>query len=117
MGLFGKKKIEQKMGFIENAGGCIITKSLLEESSKLRWIFREQGVNPNDSGWRAIGDSDTQDYINNPSNSIVVDFNTLAKIEPAVLSVYQLPIGTDLEFHYDETGKYFIDSKTGKRIP
>ena len=112
-----KKKVEQQKKLIENAGGCIITRSLLDGTSKLRWLFREQGVNPNDNGWRAIGDSDTQEYIDDPSNSVVVDFDTLAKMEPAVLVVYQLPIGTDLEFHYDETGRYFIDNNTGKRIP
>lgn len=115
--LFGKKKVEQQKKMIENAGGCVITRSLLDGTSKLRWLFREQGVNPNDNGWRAIGDSDTQEYIDDPSNSVVVDFDTLAKIEPAVLLVYQFPIGTDLEFHDDETGRYFIDSNTGKRIP
>ena len=29
---------------------------------------------------------------------MVIDFNTLANIEPAVLAVYDMPIGTDLEF-------------------
>mgnify|MGYP001060824757 FL=1 len=47
---------------------------------------------------------------------MIVDFNTLANIEPAVLSIYNMPVGTDLEFFYDNTGRYFIDTKTGKRI-
>ena len=69
-----------------------------------------------DNGWRAIGDTDTQEYIDNPENSMVIDFNTLANIEPAVLAVYDMPIGTDLEFCFDNTGRYFIDTNTGKRI-
>ncbi|EQI30809.1 hypothetical protein QOO_0393 [Clostridioides difficile Y165] len=47
---------------------------------------------------------------------MVVDFNTLANIEPAVLSVYDMPVGTDLEFCFDDTGRYFIDTNTGNRI-
>ena len=47
---------------------------------------------------------------------MVVDFNTLANIEPAVLFVYDMPVGTDLEFCRDHTGKYFVDVNTGNRI-
>lgn len=112
MGLFKKKRAV----FIENAGGVIITKSIYQGTSKLKWFFREESVNPSDNGWRAIGDNDTQEYLNNPENSMVVDFNTLANIEPAVLSVYDMPVGTDLEFYFDDTGRYFVDTNTGNRI-
>ncbi len=57
-------------------GGCIITKSLYEETSKLKWIFREESANP------------------------------------AVLAIYDMPVGTDLE--YDAQRRVFIDSNTGK---
>ena len=112
MGLFKKKRVV----FIENAGGVMITKSIYQGTSKLKWFFREESVNQSDNGWRAIGDSDTQEYLDNTENSMVVDFNTLANIEPAVLSVYDMPAGTDLEFCSDDTGKYFVDTNTGKRI-
>lgn len=117
MALFDKfKKKNTKITFIENAGGVIISKSIYQGSSKLKWLFREESVNPSDNGWRAIGDKDTQEYLDNPENSMVVDFNTLANIEPAVLSVYDMPVGTDLEFFSDDTGRYFIDTNTGKRV-
>ncbi|MBR4671123.1 MAG: DUF2185 domain-containing protein [Butyrivibrio sp.] len=108
----GDKRTEQLK--THNLGGCIVTKSLLEGSSKLKWIFREESCNPSDNGWRAIGDSDTQEYIDNPSNSVVVDFDRLVEIEPAVLGIYSLPVGTDLEFIPEK--KSFIDSATGKEI-
>lgn len=117
MGLFDKfKKNEAKPLKTHNLGGCIITKSLYEGSSKLKWIFREESVNQVDNGWRAIGDTDTQEYINTPGNNMVVDFDRLVEIEPAVLAIYDMPVGTDLEFCHDETGRYFIDSNTGKRL-
>lgn len=70
MGFFKKKN--KQITFIENAGGMIITKSIYEGTSKLKWFFREESVNPSDNGWRAIGDNDTQEYLNNPENSIVL---------------------------------------------
>lgn len=117
MRLFDKfKNKNTKITFIKNAGGVIITKSIYQGTSKLKWLFREESVNPSDNGWRAIGDNDTQEYLDNPENSMVVDFNTLANIEPAVLSVYDMPVGADLEFCFDDTGRYFIDTNTGNRI-
>ena len=47
MGLFKKKRAV----FIENAGGVIITKSIYQGTSKLKWLFREESVNPSDNGW------------------------------------------------------------------
>ena len=38
MGLFKKKRAV----FIENAGGVIITKSIYQGTSKLKWLFREE---------------------------------------------------------------------------
>ena len=114
MGLFDKfKKTEEKETLkTHNLGGCIITKSLDDGTSKLKWIFREESVNPVDNGWRALGDTDTEEYINVPENNLVVDFDRLIEIEPAVLAIYDMPVGTDMEF--DAQRKVFIDSNTGK---
>lgn len=119
MGLFDrfKNKDEKELLKTHNLGGCIITKSLHEGTSSLKWIFREESVNDVDNGWRALGDTDTEEYINTPGNNLVVDFDRLVEIEPAVLAVYEMPVGTDLEYRHDETGRYFIDNNTGKRIP
>lgn len=45
-------------------------------------------------------------------NNLVVDFDRLVGIEPAVLAIYDLPVGTDLEF--DSERMVVIDSNTGK---
>ncbi len=39
MGFFKKKN--KQITFIENAGGMIITKSIYEGTSKLKWFFRK----------------------------------------------------------------------------
>ncbi len=40
----------------------------------------------------------------------------LADIEPTVVNIFYMPVGTDLEFCSDETGSYFVDTSTGKEI-
>ena len=102
--------------YVENVGSCIITKSLLNGETKLRWLFREEPLNNIDTGWIAFGDSDNNDYVNNPKNLTVVDLNTLANIEPTILNVYEMPIGTDLIFIEENGDKYFINAKTNEQI-
>ncbi len=121
MGLFGKKKEKpsqekqpEMKEYIRGAGGSIVSKSILSGKSKLKWLFRQESEYGN--GWVAFGDTDTQEYVDKAENMAVVDFNTLANIEPTVVNVFYMPVGTDLEFCSDRTGKYFVDTRTGKEI-
>ncbi len=100
--------------YINGAGSTIVSKSILEGASRLKWFFRQENAQGN--GWIAFGDTDTQEYVDNPDNMAVVDFNVLANIEPAVVHVFYLPAGTDLEFRSDETGKYFVNTQTGEEL-
>lgn len=100
--------------YIRGAGGTIVTRSILNGASKLKWLFRQE--NKHGNGWVAFGDKDSQEYVNDAQNMEIVDFNTLANIEPAVANVFYMPVGTDLEFRSDGTGKYFVDTRTGKEI-
>ncbi len=121
MGIFQKKKSEEpeekqeeRKIYIEGAGGTIVSKSILNGTSKLKWLFRQDAGHGN--GWVAFGDKDTQDYVDDVNNMEIVDFNTLANIEPTVVNVFYMPMGSDLEFRDDKTGKYFVDTGTGKEI-
>jgi hypothetical protein len=103
--------------FIRDAGGCIVSKRILDGEYPLRWCYRDQSTNPVDNGWRFISAVDDEEYINNPDNNVVVDFNTVAAIEPAVIAIYDMPVGTDLELVHNADGSMqFIDNETGKPI-
>ena len=102
--------------YVENAGSCIVTKSILNAETKFRWLFREEPLNNIDTGWMAFGDSDNDEYVNDPKNLSVVDLNTLINIEPTILNVYEMPVGTDLIFIEEDGEKYFINAKTNEQI-
>ena len=100
MGLFSKKKKEkpeekkQEMKvYIQGAGGSIVSKSILNGTSRLKWLFRQESEHGN--GWVAFGDTDTQEYVDDANNMAIVDFNTLANMEPTVVNVFYMPVLTD----------------------
>ncbi|MCM1303993.1 MAG: DUF2185 domain-containing protein [Lachnospiraceae bacterium] len=109
-----EQKQPQIKEYIRGAGGTIVTKSILSGTSRLKWIFRQEIGEGN--GWVAFGDTDSQEYVNDAKNMEIVDFNVLANIEPAVVNIFYMPMGSDLEFRSDETGKYFVDTRTGQEI-
>lgn len=107
---------KESIEFIKKAGPSIVSKNIINETGKLKWILREKSIDVVDNGWRFFSEIDDDDFINNPDNLVVCDFNTVANIEPAILGIYELPIGSDLQL-VSENGKIrFVDNLTGKVV-
>lgn len=108
---------KESIEFIIKAGASVVSKNIINETGKLKWILREKSIDAVDNGWRFFSEiDDDDDFINNPDNLVVCDFNTVANIEPAILGIYELPIGSDLQL-VSENGKIrFVDNLTGKVV-
>lgn len=103
--------------FIENAGGCVVSKNIIEEKGKLKWLVREESIDVKvDNGWRFFSDIDDDEFLNDPKNMIVCDFNTVANIEPAILGIYFLPVGSDLQLVTEDGKIKFYDNLSGAEV-
>jgi hypothetical protein len=100
--------------FIPQAGGSIVSRRVLDGTSALKWMFREESVNPVDNGWRFLGIDDDEDFINDPANMVVADFNTVAEIEPAIIPIWSLPVGSDLQLVVQDGRRTVYDNATGQ---
>lgn len=96
-------------------GGSIVSKNILENKGRLKWCFREEGVNAIDNGWRFLSEIDTDDYLNDSSNMVVCDWGTIFELEPAIAPIFDMPVGTELTLIYTEQEKYFVFTGTGER--
>lgn len=97
-------------------GGCVVSNNITQKKGKLKWCVREKSVSEVDNGWRFFSEIDTEEFLGNPKNMSVWGFDTVIEIEPAVMQIYTMPVGTDI-FLVDEMGvKYFADTETGERI-
>ncbi len=88
-------------------GGSIVSRNILEQKGRIKWCFRENPVNPLDNGWRFLSEIDTDEFLSDSTNMVVCDWGTVIEIEPAVISIFNLPIGTELIIEYDGEQKYF----------
>lgn len=106
----------KKTEFIKNAGACIASRRILDGTGYLKWAVREDSSDPEDNGWRFFSALDDEEYINNPENIVICDFNTIAEIEPAIIAIYLFPVGSDLQLIVENGKRYFVDNRTGGKI-
>jgi len=102
--------------FIKDAGGCIVSKNIINGKGRVRWLIRDNPIDKVDNGWRFFSDIDDDDFINNPDNLVVCDFNTVANIEPALIGVYLFPVGSDLQLVVQGGKILFYDNITEREV-
>lgn len=102
---------------IPDAGASLATTNVLGGKAPIRWLERESSQDPVDNGWRVMSDIDDSDYLSNEENWRIVDFNELCEIEPAMIAIWHLPVGSELTLATDAKGHIrFFDDKTGQPI-
>ena len=97
-------------------GASIVSNNILKNKANIKWILRENSVNELDNGWRFLSEIDTEEYLSHAENMLICDWSTIVEIEPAVLSIFNMPIGTELILIYEGEKKYFIDSSSGQKL-
>lgn len=103
--------------YIRNAEGAIVSRQIVERTGNIKWLSREAPLSPQDSGWRVLSDRDTDEYLSDPANMNVVDFNELCDIEPACIGIYDLPVGSDIQLVVEPDGRRrWFDNTTEREI-
>ena len=97
-------------------GASIVSNNILENKANIKWILRESSVNELDNGWRFLSEIDTEEYLSYAENMSICDWSTIVEIEPAVLSIFNMPIGTELTIIYEDERLYFLDTITGQKL-
>lgn len=102
--------------FVPNSGASVVSNNVLSGAGKLKWLVREESMNASDNGWRFLSDIDDNAYLSDPENFSVTAFNRVVEIEPAVLGLYGLPVGSDLELRRESGRIRFYDNNTGMPV-
>ena len=97
-------------------GASIVSNNILENKANIKCILRENSINELDNGWRFLSEIDTEEYLSHAENMSICDWSTIVEIEPAVLSIFNMPIGTELTIIYEDERVYFLDSNSGQKL-
>ena len=99
-----------------NMGGSIVSKNILENKGRIKWCFRENPVNSIDNGWRFLSEIDTDEFLQKADNMVICDWGTVFEIEPAIMQIFDMPVGTELTLVYKNPRKFFVYSDTGEKV-
>lgn len=89
-------------------GGFLISENVYS-GVPVKYSFREKSSIEQLNGWNLLSEKDDGEYIKNPNNFIIVNAESIKKIAPAVLEIFEAAYGTDLLWLYEEgvlTGFY-----------
>jgi len=105
------------MSTIETSyGACMVSRNIYERKGRLKWCIREESVRDVDNGWRFLSEIDTEEYLSDTDNWCILVYETVIEIEPAVLAIYHLPIGTEVTLVQEGKQRFFINTVTGEQI-
>ncbi|AEN89413.1 MULTISPECIES: immunity protein Imm33 domain-containing protein [Priestia] len=97
-------------------GGSVVSNNILKNIGDLKWCIKEEPVNDLDNGWRFLSDIDTEEFLANASNMSVCDWGTIIEIEPAIINIFDMPIGTDITLLSENNKKYFVYTDSGEKV-
>jgi len=93
-------------------GGFIVSKNIIN-GHLIKYTFREKSNIPQLNGWNLYSEIDDEDYVNNSDNFVILSAESVHRINPVILEIFNAPYGTDLCWLYENsvlTG--FYDLKT-----
>lgn len=101
------KEQEIKQLISAKMGACLATDAITVEGHRVGFMYREETEEGMDSGWRFTAGFETQEYMDDPSNSGIFDVNTIANYDPTIIPYLRAKVGTAWE--RDESTDKFIE--------
>jgi hypothetical protein len=97
-------------------GGSVVSNNILKGVGKLKWCIKETPANDLDNGWRFLSDNDTEEFLTDASNMSICDWGTVVEIEPAIMSIFDMPVGTDITLIRENNKMYFVCTDSGEEV-
>lgn len=88
---------DQIKRLIDPIGYCIASDRITVDGGKVGYMYREQGDELADSGWRFFEGSEDQEYADDPSHFELYDVNTIANYDMDIIPLLNSPIGSAFE--------------------
>jgi hypothetical protein len=103
-----QKKSENNFDSFPSIGGLMVSKMVVEENTKPRFMYREKRTRPEDSGWRIFTGFETEEYTDNPNNTAIYNPSTILKIDPSIEDILLKGIGSVYEKAEDNSEWYKV---------
>jgi hypothetical protein len=101
---------------LEIRGVATVSNNILNGVGRLKWCVRDNPIGEDDTGWTFLSEIDDDEFCADSGNFSIIPYIKVFKIEPAVLWIFEMPIGTDIQLIIKKGKRDFVDNNTGKII-
>lgn len=84
-----------------NYGGFLVSKNVIA-GVPVRYSFREKSSIAQLNGWNLYSIEDDEEYVSDNKNFIILSAESISKIAPVIIEIFEAPYGTDLCWLYEE---------------
>ncbi len=75
-------------------GTCIATDKITVAGLPVRFMYREDPIGKDDSGWRFLAGTESDAYMENAHNQGAYDVNYVANCDPSIIPLLSAPMGS-----------------------
>lgn len=80
-------------------GGFIVSKNIMK-GFPIKYSYREKSSIPELNGWTIYSTEDNDVYVNDSQNFVILSAESIQKVAPVLLEIFNAPYGTDLCWLY-----------------
>ena len=92
---------------------AFVTKDLVEQKKPIRFMYKEQADNVNDSGWRFFSGDEPQEYVDNADNIIMCSLHdVINNIDTSIVAHLDAEVG--IAFERENENDEFLEIKDYK---
>ena len=88
---------EELKELVHTPGYSIVSNHILNDGLPILFMYREDPIEKEDTGWRFLSGQEEQDYLDAPQNSRFIGLNTMANMDPSIIPHLKRRKGTELE--------------------
>ncbi len=81
----------------DQKGYSYVSDKITVDGMKVGFMYREKPFEKEDSGWRFLSGTETEEYLDDSNNSMMFDVNTVANYDKAIIPYLKSRIGSELE--------------------
>jgi hypothetical protein len=85
---------------------CFVTNRIMKDGEKVRYLYREEPDNDNDSGWRLMRNDESDEYMENADNISFVSLGAVLSKDDSFVDLLNEPAGT--AFVFDDSLQKFV---------
>jgi len=86
---------------IKPMGFCVASNKITVDGEKVGYMYREEKVDEEDSGWRFLAGTEDEAYAEDPANGKIFDVNIIANHDPAIIPYLKMKTGAEFERNCD----------------